>query len=98
MTNLEAENQRFRTELEERDEQIDRLEARLRRNENPHTPTSKRRSTSAGNEDDEGNGDARTDGGTIGRNPGHDLPGGHCRSLTRLSKSQPTAVRIAATI
>lgn len=65
---LTEENQRLREELEAKDERIDHLEARLRRYENPHTPPSKQRDT-ATTDDDE---DLQTDGGTIGRNPGHD--------------------------
>ena len=70
VADLEAENERLQAELDDRDDEIDQLEARLRQYENPHTPSSKRRSTSAvdGAEDD----DTRTDGGTVGRNPGHD--------------------------
>jgi transposase len=67
---LEAENERLRTELEEKDEKIDRLEARLARYENPHTPPSKQRSGPSESSADED--DLQTDGGTVGRNPGHD--------------------------
>lgn len=55
-------------ELEQKDERIDRLEARLRQYENPHTPPSKQRDTSGSGDDN----DLQTDGGTIGRYPGHD--------------------------
>ena len=68
---LQQENEALREQLEERDEDVDRLKARLRRYENPHTPPSKQRySSSEATGDDESS--ARTDGGTIGRNPGHE--------------------------
>lgn len=71
---VEQENTQLREQLQEKDERIDELEARLRKYENPHTPPSKRRSgtdespTSQDDEDD----DLRTDGGTPGRTDGHD--------------------------
>jgi transposase len=61
-------------QLAQKDERIEELETRLRKYENPHTPPSKRRSatrrspTAQDDEDD----DVRTDGGTPGRNEGHD--------------------------
>lgn len=72
---LEAENEELREKLEEKDEKIDRLEARLARYENPHTPPSKQRTqseSSADEADDEDEDDLRADGGTVGRNPGHE--------------------------
>ena len=60
--------------IEEQQERIEELESRLRKYENPHTPPSKRRSgtdespTSQDDDDD----DVRTDGGTPGREEGHD--------------------------
>lgn len=40
---VEQENTQLREQLQEKDERIDELEARLRKYENPHTPPSKRR-------------------------------------------------------
>ncbi len=78
---LEQENKRkdekidqLQEQLDQKDERIEELETRLRKYENPHTPPSKRRSatdespTAQDDEDD----DVRTDGGTPGRNEGHD--------------------------
>jgi len=65
---LEEENEKLREENK-------RLRAKLRWYERPHTPPSKEQSdnekssSSGGDEDDE---QPRTDGGTPGRNPGHD--------------------------
>jgi len=61
-------------ELEQRDEEIETLEARLRPYENPHTSPSKQRdpsSASAAGDDDD---DPETDGGTctVGRYLGHE--------------------------
>ena len=72
---LKAENERLRDQLQQREEEIENLEARLRFYENPHTPSSKQRSTtrSSTSEDDEDDEeDARTDGGSPGRDEGHD--------------------------
>lgn len=66
---LKEENQRLREAQTEKDERIDRLEARLRQYENPHTPPSKQRHISSSFGDDD---DLQTDGGTVGRNPGHE--------------------------
>jgi len=60
-------------QIEEQQERIEELESRLRKYENPHTPPSKRwsgtdESPTSQDEDD----DVRTDGGTPGREPGHD--------------------------
>jgi transposase len=65
----------LKAELDRKDEEIEELKARLRRYENPHTPPSKRRSATDGSptsQDDEDDDDVRTDGGTPGRNHGHD--------------------------
>jgi len=74
---LEQENQRLREENEKLREENKRLRAKLRWHEGPHTPPSKERSTdressSSSGEDDDGDEQPRTDGGTPGRNPGHD--------------------------
>jgi transposase len=60
--------------IEQQSERIEELETRLRKYENPHTPPSKRRSTtdeSSTSQDDDDE-DLRTDGGSPGRNEGHD--------------------------
>ena len=75
---LEEENERLRAENDELKETIAKLTARLKRYENPHTPPSKRRDSSGNgdsSEDDDTENDdssARTDGGTVGRDPGHE--------------------------
>jgi len=72
---LEQELAQKNKRIEEQNEQIEELEARLRKYENPHTPPSKRRSATEGSptsDDDEDDDDVRTDGGTPGRNDGHD--------------------------
>jgi transposase len=72
---LEKENKKLRKENEELREENKRLRAKLRWYEGPHTPPSKEQpddeesSSSDGDDDDE---QPRTDGGTPGRNPGHD--------------------------
>jgi len=58
----------FEEELKEKADRIDHLEARLRQYEYPHTLPSKQQDTATADDDD----DARTDVGTVGRNPGHD--------------------------
>jgi transposase len=60
-------------QIEEKQERIEELESRLRKYENPHTPPSKQRSGTdeSPTSEDEGD-DVRTDGGTPGRDQGHD--------------------------
>lgn len=80
LSDLEAENEQLREQNEELKETIVQLTARLKQYENPHTPPSKRRDSSGNadsSEDDDDESDnedssARTDGGTVGRNPGHE--------------------------
>jgi transposase len=65
---LEEENEKLREENK-------RLRAKLRWYEGPHTPPSKEQSDneeSSSSDGDEDDGQPRTDGGTPGRNPGHD--------------------------
>jgi transposase len=61
-------------QIEEQQERIEELETRLRKYENPHTPPSKRRSATdeSPTEQDDDDDDVRTDGGTPGREEGHD--------------------------
>jgi len=72
---LEKENEELREENKKLREQNKRLRAKLRWYEGPHTPPSKEQSdqeessSSDGDEDDE---QPRTDGGSPGRDPGHD--------------------------
>ena len=72
---LEKENEELREENKKLREQNKRLRAKLRWYEGPHTPSSKEQSdqeessSSDGDEDDE---QPRTDGGSPGRDPGHD--------------------------
>jgi transposase len=64
---IEEQNER----IEEQQERIEELETRLRKYENPHTPPSKRRSAT-GESPTEQDDDLRTDGGTPGREDGHE--------------------------
>jgi len=72
---LREENQELREENEQLRKENKRLRAKIRWYEGPHTPPSKEQSggeessSSDGDEDDE---QARTDGGTPGRKPGHE--------------------------
>ncbi|MFC7056854.1 IS66 family transposase [Halovenus salina] len=72
---LEQENEELKQENQQLRKENKRLRAKLRWYEGPHTPPSKDQanqdesSSSDGDEDDE---QPRTDGGSPGRNPGHD--------------------------
>ena len=73
LESMEQRIEELETELERKDEKIDDLEARLARYENPHTPPSKQRSSTDSSADQVDDEDVpRTDGGTVGRNPGHE--------------------------
>jgi transposase len=71
---MEKRIEELEAELTQKNEKIDRLESRLARYENPHTPPSKQRSGSSESSADEADDEdtLHTDGGTVGRNPGHE--------------------------
>jgi transposase len=74
---LEQKDEQIREQnelIEEQQERIEELESRLRKFVNPHTPSSKQRSGTdeSPTSQDDGDNDAKTDGGTPGREDGHD--------------------------
>jgi transposase len=75
---MEKRIEELEAEVKRKDEKIDRLEKRLARYENPHTPPSKQRTSQSessadeADDEDEDEDNLRADGGAVGRNPGHD--------------------------